>query len=167
MKSHLVFIFLAPILITVMATSQAQAQDGFLIENNAEIAINKFIKRQEKINKVPVWLTKVVLGDINGDGDEDAIIEYTVNLGYPGNLTSLYLAIFINERGKFVVKKKIDAGSFGTAMENEIEIESIKEGIITLKIYEFGPDDGPCCPSKERYENYKYIKGHNNLIKQF
>ena len=129
----------------------------------AEKMIEKFVDRQGRLEKVPASIIKIVYGDINNDGQEDAIANYTVDIGYPGNATLLYTAIFINVNGKLVCKGKKSAGSFGAATGEEISINRIENGIVIFDVDEFAEDDGPCCPSIHKIANYKFI--NNKLVK--
>ncbi|MFY9221478.1 MAG: hypothetical protein WAQ98_02350 [Blastocatellia bacterium] len=82
-------VFLSVILIlTVIISSSAievlkinqQQGDEASIDNNIDIAIKKFISIEEKKNKAPIEIDKIIKGDINNDGKEDQLVGYNIPL---------------------------------------------------------------------------------------
>lgn len=127
--------------------------------------IQKYLKRKEKIRKAPIEIIKIIKGDINNDGTEDQLVNYNLNIGYPGNFSLLYIAVFFNINGALKFNSEIDAGSFGTAIGEQIAIDKIENGVIYCKAYEYAPNDGVCCPSIEKIYKYKLYKGKLKQIK--
>ncbi len=85
-------------------------------KDTAQVEITDFIKNKESEYKVPVEITKIVKGDVNSDTLEDVVINYAVNVGYPGNASENYIAVFLkkdNEKLHYITE--VGAGFFGTA----------------------------------------------------
>jgi hypothetical protein len=78
---------------------------------NAPEDIQKFISAEEKAQKVPVEINKLIYGDVGGDAKKDIVIQYNVQIGYPGNNFLSYIAVFLNKNGKYVFTAKMDNGA--------------------------------------------------------
>lgn len=59
----------------------------------------------------PTEISKIVRGDLNGDGNEDAVVQYIVQEGSPGNYFASYIATFLNKGGKMVFASEMEAGT--------------------------------------------------------
>src|ERR1700755_783390 len=86
------------------AVTHAQVED-------APEDIKKFIGAEEKAQKVPVEINKLIYGDVGGDAKKDIVIQYNVQIGFPGNNFLSYIAVFLNKNGKYVFTAKMDNGA--------------------------------------------------------
>lgn len=103
------------------------------------------------------WIAEdiVVYGDLNSDGEEDAVVILVSNFG--GSGVFVELAVMINDKGNPLY---LDSEILGDRIIiNSITIESSE---IILDIVIQGPDDALCCPTLEKIVRYK-ISG-NKLV---
>jgi len=98
----------------------------FCVSGNAfaqkpsEKAINNYIKKEAKAQQADEYekARKILFGDLDGDDDRDAVVQYTLEGFQGGNNWSQFLAVFRNDRGiyKFaadeVVGGKLSARTF-------------------------------------------------------
>ena len=100
MKNFTKYLF-APITIAALAFS--------VIGQTAPQEIENYVKK--KGGKYPTEINKYVEGDLNGDGKADAVVQYNVNEGAPGNYFVSYIAVFVNKGGKMVFSSEMINGS--------------------------------------------------------
>lgn len=158
-KILFLYLILTISIINVSAYQEQDHQSSLEINN----VIKKYLETKEKKRKTPLDINTIIKGDVNNDGAEDQIVNYSLNIGYPGNLSVLYIAIFLNINGKLRFNTEVNAGSFGTAIGEITGVDKIEKGIIHCKTYEYSPSDGPCCPSIQKTYKYKLI---NRKLKQ-
>lgn len=147
--------------IELPATSQAQ-EESEIAETN--LVIKQFLKREKKKYNAPIDVNRAIKGDINNDGIEDQLIEYNVNIGYPGNASLSFIAVFLSTNGQLKFQSKMDSGTFGTATGEQVTLDKIVDGIVYCKVYEYAPNDGVCCPSIEKSYSYKLVNRKFKLI---
>lgn len=73
--------------------------------------IQAFVDREAKKEEVPVEINKLIYGNIGGDRKQDIVIQYNVQVGYPGNNFLSYIAVFLNRNGKYVFTAKMENGA--------------------------------------------------------
>jgi hypothetical protein len=156
----MVKIFLFVIAIVLSFSSSIFAQD-----NDAEKYIKSFVAKQGRKHKAPADVTEIRMGDLDMDGDEDAVADYDVNIGAPGNATISFIAVFLNTNGKFTFLSQIDSGFFGTATGKQLSLDKIVDGKVIVKTFEYQPGDGACCPSKEGVEEYILVRRRLKMVK--
>jgi hypothetical protein len=95
--------------------------------DNAPEDIKRFISTEEKGQQVPVEINKLIHGDVGGDAKKDIVIQYIVQVGYPGNSFISYLAVFLNQKGHYnFIMRMDDGGKLG----NVLVPRSIKNKVI-------------------------------------
>ena len=152
---------LLPCLILLCVFLPVQAQN-----DGIETVVDKFIARQEKREKaVEVKDTRKVLrGDVNHDGKEDAVVLYSLE-GFHGgtNLWIQYLAVFANRGNKLV-----DAThrSVGGKNQRGLLLESIAKGQINLDTQEYLRQDASCCPSGKGHARFVFSNRKLKEIKK-
>lgn len=99
---------------------------------DAPADIQKFISAEEKAQKVPVEINKLIYGNVGGDAKKDIVIQYNVQIGYPGNNFLSYIAIFLNKNGRYVFTAKMDNGA---KLATVMVPASVKNKIITFDKY--------------------------------
>ncbi|MCJ7666878.1 MAG: hypothetical protein MUP04_01095 [Anaerolineae bacterium] len=88
------------------------------------------------------------LGDLNGDGVEDAAVVLATSGG--GSGTFISLEAVINDRG---TPNHVATASLGDRVQ--LKSISIEAGQITVDMVTHGPDDPLCCPSLEVTQKYE------------
>lgn len=106
-----------------------------------------------------IYVSKLVRGDIDGDGKPDAYVSYSLESASGGNFTLLYEALFVVEKGQLVFKAERGNGSSGTAQGESFSPERIETGRIVGEILAYAPDDGACCPSIKHRAEVAYANG--------
>jgi hypothetical protein len=133
-------------------------QRSFAQSHRDKAVINNFIARQERKERADEYEEgrSIVRGDLNGEGDEDAVVLYTLE-GHRGtNQYVQYLAVFVNRRGRLMYTTHDVVGG-----KNRRAIESvlIKDGKINLQTEEYLPTDPSCCPSKKGQMSFILSRG--------
>jgi hypothetical protein len=113
--------------ILILGTTGATAQ----VEDAPE-DIKKFISAEEKAKEVPVEINKLIYGDINGDKIKDAVIQYNVQIGYPGNNFLSYIAVFLKKNGKHVFTARMENGA---KLSTVLVPSSVKSKVIIFDKY--------------------------------
>ena len=131
---------------------------AFAQSQRDKAVINTFIAAQERKEGATEYeeARSIVRGDLNGDGNEDAVALYTLEGMSGTNQYVQYLAVFINRRGRLRYATHQVAGG-----KNEKEIDSvlIKDGKIYLQTKEYLPADASCCPSKKGQMSFVLSRG--------
>jgi hypothetical protein len=78
---------------------------------DAPEGIKRFISAEEKAQKVPVEINKLIYGDVGGNTKKDIVIQYNVQIGFPGNNFLSYIAVFLNKNGKYVFTARMENGA--------------------------------------------------------
>lgn len=116
--------------------------------------IGKFIASRAEKEKANEYadVRKVVCTDINGDGEDDALVLYTLEGFEGGNSWTRDLAAFISRSGKleFVDVKRVGWKNYATV--TDVAFNPPHE--IDLAINTYAPTDGSCCPSIPGIEKY-------------
>lgn len=94
--------------------------------------IQTYVDREAKKQKVPGEINKLVYGDLNGDGVKDAVVQYNIQIGYPGNNFLSYIAVFLKTKGKFVLAAKMENGA---KLASVLVPASVRNKIITFDKY--------------------------------
>lgn len=116
-------------------------------------AIDRYIKGVAKVSDAAEYEQgrKILYGDLDGDGDEDAVAQFTVEGMGGGNNYGFWLAVFRNDGGKF---SGVTDEVVGGKMNRNVELEKIEGGKIYLDTTSYDGDDGACCPSIEGKTSY-------------
>ncbi len=88
------------------------------------------------------------LGDLNGDGADDAAVVLASNAG--GSGTFVHLAAVLNQNGQ---PQHIASVSLGDRVK--IEAVKIEAGTITVNMVTHGPNDPQCCPTLKATKTFK------------
>ena len=122
-----------PILIAVgLFVVLFSTADVFAQADAAPAEIQKYVESRGGRKKLPTEINKIVMGDLNRDGKEDAVVQYIIQEGYPGNYFSSHIAVFLKQRGKFVFATTMNAG---TKLTSGLVPEMVLEGKIVVDRY--------------------------------
>jgi|ERR1044072_1271054 hypothetical protein len=120
------YFFFAILLLGVFYTgAYAQVED-------APAEIQAYVDREAKKQDVPGEINKLVYGDLNGDGVRDAVVQYNIQIGYPGNNFLSYIAVFLKTKGKFVLAAQMENGA---KLASVLVPSGIRNKIITFDKY--------------------------------
>src|SRR5262245_34154499 len=110
------------------------------LPSGAEQAVSHFIKSQESNARGREYPEgrKIVTGDLDGDGNPDVAVLYTLEGAHGGNDYSQYLAVFLSVNGKYVYKSHRRVGG---KLERNMDLKSIEGGKILLDTMEYLPKD--------------------------
>ena len=104
---------------------------------------------------------KIVYGDIDGDGNDDAVIQFTIEGVAGGNNYSFYLAVFRNVNGKF---ESITDEFIGGKGIRDVDLQAVRNGKIYVSTKEYSEDDAACCPSIKGKTSY--VLSGNKLVEK-
>ncbi len=93
-------------------------------------------------------LTRMALGDLNGDGVPDGVVILAVNTG--GSGVFVYMLVVVNRNG---LPQRVAAEMLGDRVS--VQNLAVKEGQIVLNALGFAPGDPMCCPSQSVIRTYR------------
>ncbi|WP_213938459.1 hypothetical protein [Pseudomonas sp. dw_612] len=93
---------------------------------------------------------KVLRADLNGDGQVDALVIYTIEGQGGGNGSFSTLGIFYSNNGAFDFKGSTVVSGAVTALQ------VLDNKIISVSSLEVGPEDANCCPTLESEQKYQW-----------
>jgi len=102
-------------------------------------------------------LVQSALGDLNGDGVQDAAVTLAANFG--GSGTFHEMIVVLSEDGRAVQA----ADLFLEDRLNEKQL-TISDGLITLDAVRHGPHDPLCCPTENAVTVYRYQAGQLEVV---
>jgi hypothetical protein len=145
-KFQLLLSFLFVCAATLFSASLTNAQSP-----KVEPEIKQYVEQKGKKSQVPADIANIARGDLNNDGKEDVVIQYYIQVGYPGNLTNTYLTVFLNKKGKMkfatetddvkVVPAKIENGvlicdKYGEGGKKFEKVGSVRYKFVKQKLIE-------------------------------
>lgn len=98
----------------------------------------------------------VKTGDLNGDGLDDAVVQYSYT-PHQDNNTLIYFKILLQNGGKLEETGEIFGG--GRCEGPILEILEIKKGVIYFMGSEYADGDPCCCPSVKKEHAFKLENG--------
>jgi hypothetical protein len=97
----------------------------------------------------------VTFGDIDSDGQEEALLVVSTNLGGAG--TTIYGYIFGLDKGSPVLRATIEGGDRG---EGGIESMKVEDGHVVVRRFAVSTSDldgGACCPNRIEIERWRWV----------
>jgi hypothetical protein len=110
------------VLLIAIAASASSAQD-------TPAEIQKYVDGRGGKKNYPTSVSKIVRGDLNGDGIEDVVVQYIVQEGSPGNYYASYIAVFLNRSGRLTYATEMPAG---TKLSGNLVPDGVFNGYLTL-----------------------------------
>ncbi len=135
-----------PAALTLEALKNAEYLSEWPTAGKATLTDGTFFEPYEPGAASGVHLTlmeHLALGDLNGDGVDDAAVVLEASGG--GSGTFRYLAAVLNERGQ---PRHVASALLGDRVG--IESLAIQDGRIVVEMIGHGPGDGLCCPTQEQ-----------------
>jgi hypothetical protein len=126
----------------------------------AEKAINAHILKEAKSQGAVEYreARKVLFGDVDGDGDEDAVAQYTIEGMGGGNSFAQMLAIFTNQKGVYsFVTQEVVGGKFAYRTSKLTSVENGRIYLSTESCAE--PPQGLCDNPKKGRAIFTFTKG--------
>jgi hypothetical protein len=108
------------------------------------------------VGHLGIFDDKILFGDLNGDGEKDAVIILDSSFGGTGHFYEL--AVVVNKNGEPLQIASEDLGD--RSIINSLEIN---DGKIIIDIIIHGPGDGGCCPTLRKI--FEYELQNDKLIK--
>ncbi|GAB4468526.1 MAG: hypothetical protein OHK0037_26190 [Elainellaceae cyanobacterium] len=96
---------------------------------------------------------QVAFGDLDGNGQQDAVMIMAVNTG--GSGIFVYLAPLLNPDG--AIESPMLAGLGDRIQVNSVRI--LEDGLISVNMIIQGPNDPQCCPTQEVTQFYRVSEG--------
>lgn len=87
--------------------------------------------------------------DLNGDGNTDAVVLFTIEGSGGGNGAYQTLAAFYREAGGWTLKQK-------TVVGGATDVQALGQNLFGVKTLTHSDDDPRCCPSLESVEKYQW-----------
>lgn len=124
-----------------------------LVKEQSQKTIDRYIAGVAKVSDASEYKeARIILyGDLDGDGDEDAAAQFTVEGMGGGNNYGFYLAVFRNDNGKFTA---VTDEVIGGKLRRDVEFTKIENGRMYFDTKSYAADDGACCPSIEGKTSY-------------
>jgi hypothetical protein len=124
--------FLPALIFTLLLIAAAFVSNAAAQAEDAPEDIKRFISAEEKAQKVPVEINKLIYGDIGGNAKKDIVIQYNVQIGFPGNNFLSYIAVFVNKNGKYVFTARMENGA---KLASVLVPNSVKNKVIIFDKY--------------------------------
>lgn len=124
-----------------------------LDKKEGQKVIDRYIAGVAKVSDASEYkeARKIIYGDLDGDGDEDAAAKFTIEGMGGGNNYAFYLAVFRNENGKL---KGVTDDAIGGKMNRDVTFTKVENGKMFFDTKGYAEDDGACCPSIEGKTTY-------------
>ncbi len=135
----------APAALTLEQLKNAEYESEWPTSGKATLTDGRYFEAYEPGSASGVTLTlseQLALGDLNGDGMDDAVV--ILYASGSGSGTFRYLTAVLNERGQ---PRHVASVFLGDRVR--IEALDILYGRIIVQMIAHGPDDGLCCPTQE------------------
>jgi hypothetical protein len=126
----------------------------------AEIVINAHIRKEAKSQGAAEYreARKVIFGDVDGDGDDDAVAQYTIEGMGGGNSFAQMLAIFTNQKGVYrFATQEVVGGKFAYRTSKLTNVENGKIILSTETCAE--PPQGLCDNPKKGQAIFTFNNG--------
>jgi hypothetical protein len=133
-------------------------------DKEVESVVTAFIAREGKRLRSSEYKDAriIVLGNLDpnrssNDGQSDVAAQYTLEdaTGRSNNYT-FYLAVFLNEGGKYVYKTHRQIGGKN---DRDVTLKSIEGGKILVDTVDYLPKDPSCCPSQKGQTEFGLVDG--------
>ena len=147
------FIIITGVFILICASAPVLwAQDA------DKAVIDRYISSQAKREHGEEYpdARKVVTGDLTGDGAPETVVLYTIEGQNGSNNHVQYLAVFKRTDGNLAPVTHLSVGS---KSYRDVELDSVKDGLINLTTMGFAKNDPSCCPTLKGKAWYRLING--------
>lgn len=133
---------------------------GIFAQGNLQSAINQYIAKQAKADGSSEYKNarKVLTGDLDGDGDKDAVVQFSLEGAGGGNNWSQMMAVFINNKGIYkFAGEEVVGGKF---FDYTSTLSNVGKGIITLNTETCAePPQGLCENPKKGVAKFLFKQG--------
>lgn len=100
-------------------------------QKSLQTAVNQYTAKQAKKQDAAAVGQKTTLADIDGDGDKDAVLEYTLEGFGGGNNWTQLMAVFLNQKGVYKFADEATVG--GKFFTYTSTVSGILKGTIKLE----------------------------------
>jgi hypothetical protein len=116
---------------------------------------DSLMKEEYAVNSVRIG--QVILGDLNGDGVNDAIISYSGDAGTLASAFSGNWVYIMNQGEPNLITADFGTGVFGYMFPYPLTVSKIENGIVFCTSYKYISEDPRCCPSINILSTYKLV----------
>lgn len=159
MKQYILFFSLLIFFVGLGAEQKVFAQKSL------QFAVDQYIAKDAKSQDAVEYrkVRKIVIGDLDGDGDKDAAVQYTLEGFGGGNNWSQVMAVFLNQKGvyKFVGQETV-GGKFFTYTSTISQIANRAVLLNTETCSE--PPQGMCQNPKKGIAKFAFKQGKLNQL---
>lgn len=143
---------------TGILTQQSLKNATYSIPEQGQVTLNNGSYTRQSGDPLSVTLgDKMAIGDINGDGVQDAAVVLQVNTG--GSGVFVYLAVVVAQNN---IPNNINTIALGDRVQVK-SLSILKSNKIRVKMLVQGPNDAACCPSQEEIQGYSLNLKTNQL----
>lgn len=142
--------FTGPITLDILKNAEYQAQNGMKLVQ----LVNGNFQEGSGTDYLSVSMLDVyAVGDLNGDGTDDAAVVLAENYGGSGQFEYLVPVFYIDGGAA--------SPSSGYFLGDRVKVNSISinAGLVTLDMLVQAPNDGFCCPSQPMTQSYRFFPG--------
>ena len=146
--------------LTAEILRNATYQHGFPKAGQAQLQDGMYEEKIDSDSASVIYLAlsdQIAIGDLDGDGVDDAAVVLAANGGGSGTYYSL--AAVINQDG---TPLHVASASLGDRIL--LEALDIAAGVITVRMVAHGPDDGLCCPTQRVVHRYQLLGNALQLL---
>ncbi len=139
--------------------------DTYPLNDQAQQTIETFIANQSTEMGASEYqkARKIVTGDLDGDGDADAAVQYTLEGMGGGNTYQFFLVVFLNNNGAFSYAVHQIIGGKG---DRTLDLTQIKEGKIYFDILTPSPDKSDWQATGSTQFTLQSVQGQSHLIER-
>ena len=128
MKKYIIYFALITFFVGLGTAQEVFAQKSL------RATVNQYIANAAKANDAapgPKTAERVLTGDLDGDGDKDAVVQYTLEGFGGGNNWTQLMAVFLNQKGVYKFADEATVG--GKFFTYSSTLSGVSNGAVVLK----------------------------------
>ena len=159
-------VFFSFFLSTQFSTAENKVDED--VRKKLTVGVNKWLKgiaKELKKDDMTYDGETLYFSDLDGDGDEDVVVQYMVS-GMGSGTGFFSHAFFRNDRSKAVLESHIEyiESDYGNSRGGQ-SIRSVSGNSVTMEAWDLHDEDGECCPTLRTILEYEYSGGALSLLR--